>query len=649
MKKLYSILLLVTFLIQTAGNVFASELVLSDTTYINSVTENCYAKVTDDEFHGDSGYSLHLYTKGDHLEISQKFTQALTAGKYTLTWYGKGTGKLWYYQNWGTEWTASFVDGIAQAMPDGWTRYQREINVDGKGDTSFLFHSDGAVDCYIDDISLVDENGIDYVIDGGFEEVTVVGGGDEPSDGEEPDDSDIPDENLTLSDTTKVEGTQNENRYAKVTDNEKNSGNYSLHIYSTAAGFEFGQSYTVANLPAGSYTVTWYAKGNDGTMSFWSNWGEYVYNTNITPTVQTNGWKKYTASITIDGSGDKNFLFYTDSAVDCYIDDISLVDENGINYIIDGGFEEVTVAGGGDEPDDPGEPDDPNVPDDPNDEPEKDEDDDEVYKPELILSDTTKISGSNGDFCYAEASGDEFRGGEGYSIHIVSSGDANFTVSQTTTETCVAGESYLLTVYAKPVKGRVWFRVGWGDDAWMVAAEDGIEQPDGWKKYEKTITIGPENTTDFFFYSDQETECYIDDISLVKVGTDVNIIPDGDFSEVTAIEPVLPDYTVSEPVLRLGSDKVDAVAQAGEYTVSAKIRNFAIGQGLPVEMLVAVFDQTGEMVSLYSVRENVPKTDLTQDRTKLSVSFNAEAGYTLDVYLINNRQDIDTYRVPAGF
>ena len=150
--------------------------------------------------------------------------------------------------------------------------------------------------------------------------------------------------NLILSGTTKIEGTQTENRYARATDDEKNSGNYSLRIYSESAGFEFGQSYTVENLPAGEYTVTWYAKGNDGTMLFSNNWDEGVYNVHLTPEVQSNGWKKYTKVLTLNDSGNTKFLFYADTALDCYIDDISLVDANGTNYIIDGGFEEVEVA-----------------------------------------------------------------------------------------------------------------------------------------------------------------------------------------------------------------------------------------------------------------------------------------------------------------
>ena len=115
-----------------------------------------------------------------------------SAGKYTLTFYTKGNGTLWFYSNWG-EW-ARFTNDEGALQADGWKKHVKEIDLDGANDTSFLFHHEGAMDLYIDDISFTDANGVNYVIDGGFGEVTVKE--------DEPVAPVVPDAKLTLSSTT---------------------------------------------------------------------------------------------------------------------------------------------------------------------------------------------------------------------------------------------------------------------------------------------------------------------------------------------------------------------------------------------------------------------------------------------------------------
>ena len=265
------------------------------------------------------------------------------------------------------------------------------------------------------------------------------------------------------------------------------------------------------------------------------------------------------------------------------------------------------------------------------------------------MSDTTVINNVADENCYAEASEKYFRGDEGYSLHFVSSGNPDFTVSQATTQLCEAGGEYVLTVYAKRVSGRLWFRAGWGDNAWMVAAEEGEAVGDGWLKYEKTITIDADGATSLFFYSDQESEFYIDDITLVKVGETENLLPDGGFDEVTVIPPVIPDFEVLAPVLKKGTEEVSRIQEAGDYTVSVNAKNNALEQGISVEVLVAVFNSAGEMVNLYHDKADVEVTEPNAPDTKLSVPFTAEAGYTAEVYVINNRQDIDVYYNPISY
>lgn len=153
---------------------------LAKTTLNKENTENSFVEVLRTEVSVDNEYSLHFYTDGDWLEVSQPYTVAsLSAGTYTLIWYAKGEGIIWFYSNWGIdknpgEFVASHAaDAIPQ--PDGWTKYSKNIEIDGIGDTRLLFHSDGAADIYIDDLSLtkVGET-TEFVMNGGFDDVTIA-------------------------------------------------------------------------------------------------------------------------------------------------------------------------------------------------------------------------------------------------------------------------------------------------------------------------------------------------------------------------------------------------------------------------------------------------------------------------------------------
>jgi len=142
------------------------------------LSDTLYAKPANDVKHSGN-YSIHIYTQGKLVEIIQEYSEALTAGVYTLTWYAKGEGTLWFYSNWGLatnpeEFAASHAVDHAELQEDGWVKYTKAINIDGIGDTAFLFHTDGIVDVWIDDVSLVDAEGVDYIVDGGFESVKLT-------------------------------------------------------------------------------------------------------------------------------------------------------------------------------------------------------------------------------------------------------------------------------------------------------------------------------------------------------------------------------------------------------------------------------------------------------------------------------------------
>ena len=78
-------------------------------------------------------------------------------------------------------------------------------------------------------------------------------------------------------------------------------------------------------------------------------------------------------------------------------------------------------------------------------------------------------------------------------------------------------------------------------------------------------------------------------------------------------------------------------------------KNNALETALPVELLVAVFDSTGVMVDLYSDSAAVEKSEPRANDTVLSVSFEASEGYSAEVYVMNDRQNIDVYHNPVSY
>ena len=180
----------------------------------------------------------------------------------------------------------------------------------------------------------------------------------------------------------------------------------------------------------------------------------------------------------------------------------------------------------------------------------------------------------------------------------------------------------------------------------------GTDLGNGWYRYEKEVTMKG-NQSNIIICSDGATEFYIDDISLVPVNGEENLIPDGGFEEVTVIPPVIPDYEVFEPVLKLGTQNADSVSAVGNYTVLVNAKNNAVTDGLPLEVLVAVFDSTGEMLNLYSgtpESKTVAMTAPNDADTVIPVPFEITSeGCVAEVYVINNRQKLDVYYDPVTY
>ena len=126
----------------------------------------------------------------------------------------------------------------------------------------------------------------------------------------------------------------------------------------------------------------------------------------------------------------------------------------------------------------------------------------------VSISEKTTVNVENTDNCFAKPTLEEKYSGE-YSLHFKAGGGDWLEVSQNLTKSAISGGQYIITVVAKPVKGTVWFRVGWDDTGWLSSGQrdHATDLGGGWFKYVKTVTLTA-NQTKFLFHNPYPTpEC----------------------------------------------------------------------------------------------------------------------------------------------
>lgn len=361
--------------------------------------DDIFACITDYVAHsGEHSYYVRHYlyekqTQDDGTEknvapynwsaISLDQSMTLTQGEYTVTFYAKGwingtfnsvifSGGTWSPYDFNT-----FTESTADA--NGWKKFTKEITIDEKGATKIGIACNGeANNLFIDDISVTDSTGKEYVKNGGFEEKYVPTVAyqykTEFADYDAGWTSEA--ENITN------DGNGNEG-YGCVTDEHAKSGSYSYLMRNIGDSNKWKmvsirQDFASAG-SVGVYTIKFALYGTydngpssfagkefdyDGTQynklrvyckddenadtyiemnikydSFWTQDGDWkvftftLNGTELTARTGADGAKTSPVSITGIGFGSQG---YTRGL---YIDDISMKDANGKEYVTNGGFE----------------------------------------------------------------------------------------------------------------------------------------------------------------------------------------------------------------------------------------------------------------------------------------------------------------------
>ncbi|MBO5059721.1 MAG: hypothetical protein J6C82_02240 [Clostridia bacterium] len=316
----------------------------------------------------ESDSSMHVYATYVGSTVSYKTYMRLytysfmadTAKTHTLTLYTKGTtgiSSMHVYfmpSSGGSTKVTQLNEMNTETLANGWVKRTCEFTPTASMG-KFMFQAYSTSDFYIDDISFAanDTPTVNLIANGGFEEYEEGAIAAKNTD--------------TVSNNWSViaagTGASNlsSNAVSELSTEHAHSGKASWVIAYPEKQTDtyYGMINSSLNVPAGSYTFTMHTRGIYDTaavmliLSGSSGWVKNGYlaqdagtNFTITGIEESNGWKKYTMAMELSSA--VNSLSIRAAAqrgtVDwLYIDDISLVDANGTEYMKDGGFENYRV------------------------------------------------------------------------------------------------------------------------------------------------------------------------------------------------------------------------------------------------------------------------------------------------------------------
>lgn len=324
------------------------------------------------------------YTDGAEANKFNKLWNSNSAtvskGKYIVEFWAKSAGEVKYFQlgignslgegylNVWNDWKAVETD------ENGWVKY-RAVRENTKLEGSYrpIMVFDRTFEGAIDDIviakdennnGIIDANETNLVTDGGFENIFGVNAGSikqEYKFAKWPISKDL--WTGQSSDYSTYGGVEYGSYYHSKTLRDKTTylepstdayeGNYSLHFVKDAATERnsYVRFFKKDTIPAGTYTVDFYAKGYCGsTINAVFNWNRAEAISGGAPDV--NGWRHYSGTIKNDTQYNYVGLQLNDKvAADLYIDNFSVKDSNGNELItVDetwaGDFESASLVPG---------------------------------------------------------------------------------------------------------------------------------------------------------------------------------------------------------------------------------------------------------------------------------------------------------------
>ena len=300
----------------------------------------------------------YLFTNVDDNGNTVKHVFPGSGGTYTLSFDAKGiTTDTFAY---GAYWEGHVIrnsqssEWIKTELGDGWVNYRFTQNWGTGSDGRELqpaINVDKPVDFIVDNVSFKnDVTGVEYIINGGFEDFTVH------SEEEEP--SDVVFENAvsvgTPADWTfsKQNMSDADDAYMKLVAVDED--NYAMHL--NFDGVETPEVYyRLLNgegiiFPSGkSWTFSFDLKGSISDnnavimMCYW-NWSTAENLGSYTKTPLGGGWTNYTCEITGWAGSEGSILIpgvTVQADADFIIDNISIKDSDGKEYILNGDFEKL--------------------------------------------------------------------------------------------------------------------------------------------------------------------------------------------------------------------------------------------------------------------------------------------------------------------
>ncbi len=505
-----------------------------------------------------------------HVDNSQKMKNiclaqsgmSLEAGNYTISFWATGTRSDIDMQGvtLADPWRKYSMRGRQAVETDGiWSRYEIEVTMFGS-ETALTFVADGdTVGWYIDDISLVkDGTEVNRVKNGGFE------------------DNGIPTYTTDYEDYLAgwaqwyVADKDEKQYFSCVTNETAHDGSNSVVIRHTDSSKKFKAVSVVQenmNL-TGTYTLSFWAKGarTDIDMQCVTlNGEEWVkYSMLGRQAAETDGaWSKYVFDVTVpNGKTNNTIAFCVDGDTDgWYIDDISLVKKGTTENVINNGSFEAKESGG-DTPEVPEAPDAPVY--------TKDHED---YFYGWSRWDAAKTDGDMTFSCVTDEIA--YDGNNSIVLRHVDNSQKMKNICLAQSEMSLDAGAYTISFWAAGTRTDIDMQGVTLADPWRrysMMGRKAVETDGMWSKYEIDVTVQGDESALTFTVDGDTTGWYIDDISLVKKGTQNNLIKNGSFEEKEVVGdtpevpevPENPTYTTAYDDFFYGWSDWSAVERDGE-------------------------------------------------------------------------------------